>query len=157
MSQVQLQPTQISLQLQLRRDRHAARAASGPTHQGQLASRRHPRKPRPVLLFRPPIGPAPRARGGCLFSCALSYQGVGLPQCIHRWMDGYDGLQLQVPLQLQPVRQAVSAMWATWLALRTGLLPKTANLPRPTSIASDIPSATTSTTQPAECHFNHLD
>ena len=55
-----------------------------PIRASQLACRRHPRKPRPILLFRPPIGPAPRVRGGCLFACALSYQGVGLPQCTHR-------------------------------------------------------------------------
>ena len=56
-------------------------------------------------------------------------------------------LQLQLPLQLQPEKQAVSAMWAIWLALRAGLLTKAANLPRPSSIASDISSATT--TQPS--------
>jgi hypothetical protein len=54
---------------QLRCDQHAAGAASSPTHQGQLASRRHPRNQRPILLFRPPIGPAPRAREGRLFIC----------------------------------------------------------------------------------------
>jgi hypothetical protein len=55
-------------------------------------------------------------------------------------------LQLQLPLQLQPEKQAVSVMWAIWLALRAGLLTKADNLPRTSSIASDISSATT--TQP---------
>ena len=51
-------------------------------------------------------------------------------------------VQLQpTQVQLQPEEQAVSAMWAIWLALRTGLLTKAANLPRPSSIAT--------TTQPS--------
>jgi hypothetical protein len=63
-------------------------------------------------------------------------------------------LQLQLPLQLQPEKQAVSAMWAIWPALRAGLLTKAANLPRPSSIASDISSATT--TQPSRMPLQPL-